>query len=108
MSQEAKELSSEISELEAANNILDAREAIISTEEAKELAYQEEIAKHETEVEEKQSALETESSIHVASYEKIPDNHIYAKYGDVDKEQLQRDLEEIKANLGDVINKMNK
>ena len=89
----------EISEMEAANNMLTAREAIISTEEAEELAKIESIHKEETGESEETSAQESKKTF---KEEKISADHVYARYEDVDKDQLQKDLEEIKASLGPV------
>ena len=96
---ESQEIPKEISETEAANNILEAREAIVSAEEAEELAKIEQIA----EVSEKTvHESTTQSTLNENIDTKMPAGHEYAKYEDVDKKQLQKDLEEIKANLGPV------
>ena len=84
---------------------LSAREAIISPEEAEELAAQERIIRHEAEIAIQEAFPSNPSSEQVIKSkpeEKISSSHEYARYEDVDKEQLQRDLEEIKANLGPV------
>ena len=99
---EAQEITAEISETEAANNILDAREAIKSKEEAQELANIERIAKEEAEAEKAKIEQEANKPLHVEEYVKPAAGHVYAKYEDIDKDELQRDLEEIKANLGPV------
>ena len=104
MSNQAKkeeEIIPEISEMEAANNILTAREAIVSAEEAEELAKIEQIHKEEAETSPNTSTMK-EKAKNSQKEEKISAEHVYAKYEDVDKEQLQKDLEEIKANLGPV------
>ncbi len=96
---------SEISETEAANNILTAREAIVSTEEAEELAKIEQIYEEEhgldkeAETEPKEKVQSSKGS---RKKEKKQEAPTYTRYEDVDKEQLQKDLEEIKANLGPV------
>ncbi len=80
---------------------LNARESIISNEEAQELEAQEKIQQHEAQMKsqeapstQEQTPKETEKQDFTSS------EHTYARYEDVDKEQLQRDLEEIKANIG--------
>ncbi|EDZ63119.1 fatty acid desaturase [Sulfurimonas gotlandica GD1] len=83
-------------------DILNARESIISTEEAEELSAQEKILKHEAEIAIQELSTSSEPIIKHLKEEKISSTHVYAKYEDVDKEELQRDLEEIKANLGPV------
>jgi len=93
-------------ESEAVNNIIETREAISSKEELEELKAIEEIAK-QTQEEEPQSVVkniqqEVKEALHVEPAEELEPNHVYAKYEDVDKDELQRDLEEIKANLGPV------
>jgi len=101
LSNQAKEADTYVSEQEAANNILTAREAIISIEEAEELEAIERIHKLETEttqIEEKTSTKQTSSK----KDKKISADHVYAKYEDVDKELLQKDLEKIKKDLGPV------
>lgn len=81
----------------------EAREAIISTEEAQEIAKQEEIwaqeAKEETHIFE-----DIKDVSPTKTFEALPANHIYTKYEDVDKEQLQKDIEDIKEKLGPVSN----
>jgi fatty acid desaturase len=82
----------------------EAREAIISTEEALEIRLQEEIweqeAKEETHLFEEIKDVSPEQQ----TFERLPDNHVYTAYEDVDKDQLQRDIEEIKEKLGPVSN----
>ncbi len=82
--------------------ILTAREAIVSTEEAEEIAAQEKIWALEAELEEMHNATNNTQSYGSPREKKFSKDHEYAKYEDVDKEQLQKDLEEIKANLGPV------
>ena len=89
-------------ENKAFEDILEARESIISTEEAAELAAQEKILKLNKEIEEKEALIESNQTIKPTTQEEISSTHEYARYEDVDKDQLQRDLEEIKANLGPV------
>ncbi len=92
-------------EKESLDDKLTAREGIVSTEEAEELAAQERITKHEAEIAIQESvacAASDEQVIKSKPEEKISPEHQYARYEDVDKEQLQKDLEEIKANLGPV------
>ncbi len=85
----------------SAEEILVAREAIVSTEEAEEIAAQEKIWAHEAEMETQHNAGDSEA-IPTPKVKRISKDHVYAKYEDIDKEQLQKDLEEIKANLGPV------
>jgi len=81
----------------------EAREKIVSTEEADEIAKQEAIWAHEAEITIHEASVDASSEpIKQISEDKISSDHIYTKYEDVDKEQLQKDLEEIKANLGPV------
>jgi fatty acid desaturase len=89
-------------ENKAMEDILEARESIISAEEAAELASQEKILEFNEEVEEKKSFLDSKYIKKPVLEEEISATHVYAKYEDVNKDQLQRDLEEIKANLGPV------
>ena len=84
------------------DDLLSARESIVSTEEAEELAAQEKILKHEAEMAIQESSTSAEQIIKPTIEEEKDPTHEYAKYEDVDKDQLQRDLEEIKANLGPV------
>ena len=91
----------EISEMEAANNILTAREAIVSAEEAEELAKIEEIHKEEAQITPNASTLKAKTK-DSKKEEKISEQHVYARYEDIDKELLQKDLEKIKADLGPV------
>lgn len=103
LNQVKKEEITQISDMEAANNIIAAREAIISAEEAEELAKIEEIYKHEHEPKSKENPEETVADTKKSTEEiKIEKDHVYARYEDVDKEQLQKDIEEIKVNLGPV------
>ena len=90
----------EISEMEAANNILTAREAIVSTEEAEEISKQEAIWAADAKAE--QIAQNAEEKNYTYTEKKFSDDHVYAKYEDIDKEQFQKDIEEIKDNLGPV------
>jgi len=80
----------------------EAREAIVSTEEALEVQLQEAIwadeSKEETHIFEEVKDVSPEQQI----FEELPADHVYTKYEDIDKDQLQRDLEEIKENLGPV------
>jgi len=82
--------------------ILSAREAIVSTEEAEELALQEEIQKQKKAQEEavQQQTATKETFSNKETTQEFSKDHQYAKYEDIDKEQLQKDLEEIKTNLG--------
>ncbi len=82
--------------------ILEAREAIISTEEAEELAIQERIHEQEVEMNILNSSGTAEAITQTTAQDIKDPNHVYAKYEDVDQAQLQKDLEEIKANLGPV------
>jgi len=78
----------------------EAREAIVSTEEAEEIAKQEKIWEEEAKangVEEETNSYEFTSDYRA---DKIPDDHVYAKYEDIDKDQLQKDIEEIKEKIG--------
>ena len=89
-------------ENKAFEDILEARESIISTEEAEELAAQEKILQLNKEITEKEALIESNKVEKQAIEEKISSTHEYTRYEDVDKDQLQRDLEEIKASLGPV------
>jgi len=81
----------------------EAREKIVSGEEAEEIAKQEAIWAHEAEIAIQEASVHASSEpIKTINEEKISSDHVYARYEDVDKEQLQKDLEEIKANLGPV------
>jgi len=77
------------------------REAIISSEEAEELAAQEKILQQE-EADVQEVSTSKEKVINHTKDEPKDPTHQYAKYEDIDKDQLQKDLEEIKANLGPV------
>lgn len=81
----------------------EARESIISIEEAEEIAKQEEIweqeAKEETHIFEDVKEVSP-----IQTFEALPDDHIYTKYEDVDKDLLQKDIEEIKDKIGPVSN----
>jgi len=83
------------------DEILSAREAIVSTEEAEELAAQERILQQEAEAEAQPSTQKQQTIQSSPTQEKDP-THVYAKYEDIDKKQLQKDLEKIKADLGPV------
>jgi fatty acid desaturase len=76
------------------------REAITSTEEAEELAAQEKIIEQQAQQNNKELQSQTQKPRNYSQNTPKDPNHVYAKYEDVDKEQLQKDLEEIKANLG--------
>ncbi|NOR58113.1 MAG: fatty acid desaturase [Sulfurimonas sp.] len=89
-------------ENKAFEDILEARESIISTEEAAELAAQEKILKLNKEIKDKEALIESNQTIKPTIEEEISSTHVYARYEDVDKDQLQSDLEEIKASLGPV------
>lgn len=105
MPNEAKNIDNTVGEnfyLEAANNIIIARESIISIEETEELAAQEKILKLNEEIKDKEALIESNQTIKPANEENLSSSHVYARYEDVDKNQLQRDFEEIKANLGPV------
>jgi len=81
---------------------LSAREAIASQEEAEELAAQEKIVQHEADMAILEVSGSSEQIIIPLQNEVKDPNHKYARYEDVDKDLLQRDLEQIKANLGPV------
>lgn len=84
--------------LDELNAIRDAREAIISDEEAEEVAEQERIwAEQEKLAKEKHKS---EKPIYSKDFEKLPDDHVYAKYDEIDQEQLQKDIEDIKKTIG--------
>ena len=80
----------------------EAREAIISAEEALEIQLQEAIwaneAKEETHIFEEVEDVSPEQQI----FEELPADHVYTKYEDIDIDQLQRDIEEIKEKIGPV------
>ena len=80
----------------------EAREAIVSAEEALEIKLQEEIwadeKEHETHIFEEVADVSPEQQI----FEALPDDHIYTKYEDVDKDLLQKDIEDIKEKIGPV------
>ena len=96
-----------MSEIKSLDEILEqreAREAIISTEEAEEIAAQEEIWAEQAKLEagEKEIEIEIEQNSTNQNFEELPSDHVYANYEDIDKDQLQRDIEEIKEKLGPV------
>ena len=77
----------------------EAREAIKSKEEAEELAIQEaiqEALKQKNEVGEKKLFDDMENVV----FEELSEDHQYAKYEDIDKEQFQKDIELIKDKIG--------
>ena len=80
----------------------EAREAIVSAEEALEIRLQEAIwadeAKAETHIFEEVQDVSPEQHI----FEDLPSDHVYTKYEDIDKDQLQHDIEEIKEKIGPV------
>lgn len=78
------------------------REAIVSTEEAEELAAQEKILADEAKAEIQEDSTSFESTVKPSVEEKVSKDHQYARYEDIDKVQLQKDIEEIKTNLGPV------
>jgi len=80
----------------------EAREAIVSTEEAEEIAKQEKIWAEEAKAKKLESECENSSFEFTSEYEvnKLPDDHIYANYEDIDKDQLQKDIEDIKVTIG--------
>ncbi|MEA2091017.1 MAG: fatty acid desaturase, partial [Campylobacterota bacterium] len=80
----------------------EARESIISTEEAQEIAAQEKIWADEAKAASEEAKKEQHSSSSYTANEKLPPGHVYAKYEDIDQEQLQIDIEEIKNSLGPV------
>jgi len=84
--------------LEEINAMREAREAIISVEEAEEIAAQERIWAEQEELAKKGTTEETKISS--STFEKLPDNHIYAKYDEIDQAQLQKDIEDIKKTIG--------
>ncbi len=79
----------------------EAREAIVSAEEAEEIAKQEKIWAEEAQAkkieEEENNSYEFTSDYRA---DKIPDDHVYAKYEDIDQDQLQKDIEDIKEKIG--------
>ncbi|MEA1956126.1 MAG: acyl-CoA desaturase [Campylobacterota bacterium] len=77
----------------------EAREAIVSTEEAEEIAEQERIwAEQERLAKEEEN--KTDSTIYSKNFDKLPDDHVYADYKDIDQAQLQKDIEDIKKTIG--------
>jgi len=94
-----------LSEIKSLDEILEqreAREAIISTEEAEEIAAQEEIWAEQAKLEADEKEIEIEQNSTNQNFEELPSDHVYSKYEDIDKDQLQRDIEEIKEKLGPV------
>jgi len=94
-----------LSEPISLDNILkqrDAREAIVSTEEADEIAAQEEIWAEQAKIEADNQKVHTQQGSVDQHFEELPSDHVFAKYEDIDKELLQRDIEEIKEQLGPV------
>ena len=83
----------------------EAREEIISTEEALEISKQEKIwADEAAALKEKELNNVAGKTAFTLDYraDKIADDHVYAKYEDIDQELLQKDIEDIKENLGPV------
>jgi len=78
----------------------DAREAIVSTEEAEEISKQEAIWAADAEAE--RLAQTAQKTSYAYTGEKFSANHVYAKYEEIDQELLQKDIEDIKENLGPV------
>ena len=80
----------------------EAREAIVSTEEAEEIAKQEAIWAEEAKAKAEAEKTKSSSFEFTSNYEeeKLPDDHVYAKYEDIDKDQLQKDIEDIKETIG--------
>ena len=80
----------------------ESREAIVSAEEALEIKLQEAIwadeAKEETHIFEEVQDVSPQQQI----FEALPADHVYTAYEDVDKNQLQKDIEEIKEKIGPV------
>jgi len=96
-------------ENKAMDEMLTARESIVSSEEAEELAAQERILGNEEEalVQDNIAAANNATIKQTAKKEssnkkKELSERGFTKYEDVDKEQLQRDLEAIKSSLGPV------
>ena len=87
--------------LEEINKMREEREAIVSTEEAFEIAAQEKIWADEAKAENTTPASNFQNYSDYRA-DKLPEDHIYAKYEEIDQEQLQKDIEEIKNNLGPV------
>jgi len=79
------------------DEIISARESIVSEEEAEELAAQENIVNVDND-----KPTSSKKSEQTVKEEPLSSEHVYARYEDIDKEQLQKDLEQIKANLGPV------
>ncbi len=79
----------------------EAREAIVSTEEALEIELQEAIWADE-EKEETHLFNDVESVSKKQTIEELPADHVYTKYEDIDKDLLQKDIEDIKEKLGPV------
>ena len=74
----------------------EAREAIVSAEEAEELAKIESIQAQS----EKQEKPKVSQDIPQFKDEKLSADHMYTKYEDIDKAQLQKDIEDIKVTIG--------
>ena len=77
------------------------REAIVSAEEALEIQLQEEIWEHEDK-EETHLFEDAKDASPTQTFEALPADHVYTNYEDVDKDLLQKDIEEIKEKLGPV------
>ena len=78
-----------MSEIKSLDEILEqreAREAIVSTEEAEEIAAQEEIWAEQARIEAGEQETVTEQTTTNQTFEKLPSDHVYTKYEDVDKE----------------------
>ncbi|WP_324171448.1 fatty acid desaturase family protein [Sulfurimonas sp.] len=80
------------------------RQAIVSTEEALEVEKQEAIWADEAN-QETHLFNEVEDESPTKIFEALPANHVYAKYEDIDKDLLQKDIEQIKEKLGPVSEK---
>ncbi|MBN2782812.1 MAG: fatty acid desaturase [Campylobacterales bacterium] len=82
-------------------SINEAREAIKSAEEAEEIALQEEIWADE---EKKHSHIEEKEILKIEDIvlDELPKDHVYARYEDIDKDELQRDIEKIKESIPSV------
>ena len=78
--------------------IREAREAITSEDEAEEMAACEEIWAETERLANAQE--EIVKPIYSTSFKKLPADHVYADYKDIDQAQLQKDIEDIKKTIG--------
>jgi fatty acid desaturase len=86
--------------LDELNAQREAREAVTSTEEAEEIAEQERIWAEQERLSKQEETTINSKKFTTKEFEPLPDDHVYAKYEDVDQNQLQKDIEDIKKIIG--------